>query len=372
MRGSRQRRFTGTESASAVPRPPGAGKAPGRPRPAASCDLQGVRAAVRLRRAGKPCRTPVAASSAPAAEQPHVRSSTLTAMPRLSVLIVDDEKNIRHTLRVCLEAMQAEVSEAASAPAALEAIGRSVFDVVFLDLRLGTQSGLDLIPQLLAENPNVVIIVVTAYATVETAVDAIRRGAWDYLPKPFTPAQIRHLLAKAENQRSLSVRLADLEQRAARPRRPTSISGRRRPRCDRCWRLSAAPRRPTSSVLFRGESGTGKGVLARAMHLESKRARSPLRDRELPDLDRGPAGQRAVRPRQGRVHRRHPRSARPGRGGRGRHPVSRRDRRSARRPAGRSCCAFCRRSASSAWARREPARRTCASWRPPTATSRPT
>src|SRR4051812_12042067 len=134
-------------------------------------------------------------------------------MPRLSVLVVDDEKNIRHTVRVCLEAMDAEVTEAASAPGALEAIRRAVFDVVFLDLRLGTQSGLDLIPQLLAENPNVVIVVVTAYATVETAVEAIRRGAWDYLPKPFTPAQIRHLLAKAENQRSLSVRLADLEQR---------------------------------------------------------------------------------------------------------------------------------------------------------------
>src|SRR3954469_25094835 len=133
-------------------------------------------------------------------------------MPGLSVLIVDDEKNIRHTLRVCLEAMDADVTEAASTPAALEAIARSTYHVVFLDLRLGTQSGLDLIPQLLADNPNVVIIVVTAYAPVEAAVEAIRRGAWDYLPKPFTPAQIRHLLAKAENQRSLSVRLADLEQ----------------------------------------------------------------------------------------------------------------------------------------------------------------
>ena len=89
----------------------------------------------------------------------------------------------------------------------MEAIGRSLYDMVFLDLRLGTQSGLDLIPQLLAENPNVVIVVVTAYATIETAVEAIRRGAWDYLPKPFTPAQIRQLLAKAEMQRSLTARL---------------------------------------------------------------------------------------------------------------------------------------------------------------------
>src|SRR5450432_1326514 len=134
-------------------------------------------------------------------------------MRQLAVLVVDDEKNIRQTLRVCLESMDAEVTEASSAPAALEALGRTIFDVVFLDLRIGTQNGLDLIPQLLAENPNVAIIVVTAYATIETAVEAIRRGAWDYLPKPFTPAQIRHLIQKAQVQRSLSARVADLQAR---------------------------------------------------------------------------------------------------------------------------------------------------------------
>src|SRR4029077_7810716 len=134
-------------------------------------------------------------------------------MQRFSVLIVDDEKNIRHTLRVCLEAMDANVVEAPSATGALEAIARRLFDVVFVDLRLGSESGLDLIPRLLAENPNVVIIVITAYATIETAVQAIRSGAWDYLPKPFTPGQIRHLLEKVQVQRLLSVRMADLQDR---------------------------------------------------------------------------------------------------------------------------------------------------------------
>ena len=113
-------------------------------------------------------------------------------MSQLHVLIVDDEKNIRSTLRVCLEGLGAEVAESASPQAALDAMARAAYDVVFLDLRLGMHSGLDLIPLLLAENPNVAIIVVTAYATVETAVEAMRRGVWDYLPKPFSPAQIRH------------------------------------------------------------------------------------------------------------------------------------------------------------------------------------
>src|SRR5262249_36913014 len=106
-------------------------------------------------------------------------------MARFSVLIVDDGKNIRHTLRVCLATIDAtSVGEAASTHAALDAMALSAFDMVFLDLRLGQESGLDLIPQLLAENPNIVIVIVTAYATIETAVQAIRRGAWDYLPKP--------------------------------------------------------------------------------------------------------------------------------------------------------------------------------------------
>ena len=186
-------------------------------------------------------------------------------MPRLSVLLVDNEKNIRQSLRLCLEAMNVDVSEAGSAQAALEASGRTIFDVVFLDLRLGGDDGMELIPRILADHPNVVIIIITAYATIETAVEAIRRGAWEYLPKPFSPAQIRHLLDKVEARRSASVRLNDLEDRLSMEAPEVDL-------------VSSAPamrltldivgRAATSevSVLFRGESGSGKGVFARAMH----------------------------------------------------------------------------------------------------------
>jgi NtrC-family two-component system response regulator AlgB len=204
-------------------------------------------------------------------------------MARLSVLVVDDEKNIRHTLRVCLEAMDAEVAEAASAPAALEALGRAVYDIAFVDLRLGTQSGLELIPQLLAENPNVVIIVVTAYATVETAVEAIRRGAWEYLPKPFTPAQVRHLVNKAQAQRSLSARVTDLEERLE-AEAPDVDLGSQAPAMRSVMEVVARAALADVSVLFRGESGTGKGVLARTMHLESKRRDRPFITINCPTL----------------------------------------------------------------------------------------
>jgi NtrC-family two-component system response regulator AlgB len=194
---------------------------------------------------------------------------------RLHVLIVDDEKNIRHTLRVCIEGLGGEVGEAASAQAGLEAIGRMTYDCVFLDLRLGAQSGLDLIPKILLENPNAAVIVVTAYATVETAVDAMRRGAWDYLPKPFTPAQIRHLLDKIVTQRSLSARVADLEGRL-RVEAPDVDLASASPPMHSVLEVVSRAAQADVSVLFRGESGTGKGVLARAMHAESKRRDRPF------------------------------------------------------------------------------------------------
>jgi len=205
-------------------------------------------------------------------------------MARFSVLIVDDEKNIRHTLRVCLETIEdTAVVEAASSQAALDAMARSAFDLVFLDLRLGQESGLDLIPRLLGENPNIVVVVVTAYATIETAVEAIRRGAWDYLPKPFTPAQIGHLVERAKAQRATSARLVDLEDRL-QAEAPEIDLVTRAPGMRSVLEVVSRAAQADVSVLFRGPSGTGKGVLARAMHLESKRRDRPFVTINCPTL----------------------------------------------------------------------------------------
>src|SRR6476620_12602545 len=204
-------------------------------------------------------------------------------MAKFSVLIVDDEKNIRHTLRVCLETMETTVVEAGSAQAALDAMARAAFDLVFLDLRLGQESGLDLIPRLLGENPNVVIVVVTAYATIETAVEAIRRGAWDYLPKPFTPAQIGHVVEKAKAHRAASARLVDLEDRLQSEAPEIDLESRA-PAMRAVLEIVNRAAQADVSVLFRGPSGTGKGVLARAMHLESKRRDRPFVTINCPTL----------------------------------------------------------------------------------------
>ena len=108
-----------------------------------------------------------------------------------AALVIDDDAGVRQSLRLCLEAAGARVLGVATAGAALEALDRGHFDVVFLDLWLGAEAGIDLLPEMLARQPDLGVIVVTAFASIESAVDAIRRGAVDYVPKPFTPDQIR-------------------------------------------------------------------------------------------------------------------------------------------------------------------------------------
>src|SRR5437870_3000823 len=131
----------------------------------------------------------------------------------MRVLIIDDEENIRKTTAVALEAMGHETVCVETGTEALKHLDKAAFDVVFLDLRLAGQSGLDLVPELLKAEARLEIVVFTAFASIETAVEAIRRGAVDYIPKPFTPDQIRQVLARVARARKLQGRLAELESR---------------------------------------------------------------------------------------------------------------------------------------------------------------
>ncbi len=192
---------------------------------------------------------------------------------QLRVLVIDDEKNIRTTLALCLEGLGCKVEQAANPAAALEALRLEPFDLAFCDLRLGHDSGLDLLPRLLAERPGLEVIVITAYATVDTAVEAMRRGAKDYLPKPFTPAQIRHLVGRAIGRRALERRVSDLETRLEEAA-PEAIVETASPRMQSVLDVIGRAAGHDVAVLLRGENGTGKGVLARLLH-----SRSPRRDR---------------------------------------------------------------------------------------------
>src|SRR5262249_44503143 len=105
----------------------------------------------------------------------------------MNILVIDDDASLRRTLRIALETMGHSVAEACDSAAALERLGHRPFELAFLDLRLAREHGLDVIAPLLHMAPGLHVVVVTAYATIETAVEAMRRGAFDYLPKPFTP-----------------------------------------------------------------------------------------------------------------------------------------------------------------------------------------
>jgi NtrC-family two-component system response regulator AlgB len=194
---------------------------------------------------------------------------------KFHVLVIDDEKNIRTTLTMCLEGMGADVAAVATPEAALAAINRSAYDLAFLDLRLANANGLDVIPQLLAAAPGLNIVVITAYATFDTAVEAIKRGARDYLPKPFSPAQIRHMVEQVQERQALTHRLSELEVQRLESA-PDIDFDTASPRMRAVLQMALRVAQSDTTVLLRGENGTGKGVLARLLHTQSERRTKPF------------------------------------------------------------------------------------------------
>ena len=194
---------------------------------------------------------------------------------KLRVLVIDDEKNIRSTLSLCLEQTGCHVGAVSSAEGALHALAQQTYELAFLDLRLGDSNGLDLIPKLLAESPNLIIVVMTAYATVDSAVEAIKRGASDYLPKPFQPAQIRHVVAQSVQRRDLKRQVNDLESRLQQTTPEADLESDS-PKVRGLLEIAARAAVADVPVLLRGESGTGKTVLARRIHSLSPRRKHPF------------------------------------------------------------------------------------------------
>ncbi|MDG4560182.1 MAG: sigma-54 dependent transcriptional regulator [Candidatus Competibacter sp.] len=194
-----------------------------------------------------------------------------TPRQRGRILIVDDETNLVKTFRYCLEEAGYDASSARNTAEATALVQQEVFDLCFLDLRLGDESGLTLLPLLRDLAPWMKIVIVTAYSSIEGAVEAIQLGAADYLAKPCTPEQLRLAARKQIEARRLEARLAELEARLKDPPLGADLASAS-PAMRQALEMARNVADTDATVLIQGESGTGKGVVARAVHGWSPRA----------------------------------------------------------------------------------------------------
>ena len=196
-----------------------------------------------------------------------------------SVLIVDDEPLLLRSLRRILERDGHTVWLAESEEAAAPAIASANLDVVVVDVGLGSSNGLDLLDRLKRSRSEVEVIVMTGQASIESAVGCIRRGAFDYLAKPFDDVhRVRAIVRRAVERRCLVRRNHELEdavrERVAGPGLAELVGNSSRLRA--LIRTIQSLRHNESHVLVEGESGTGKELVARAIHRNSPRARGPF------------------------------------------------------------------------------------------------
>jgi len=203
----------------------------------------------------------------------------------MRILIVDDEPSIRNTTAVALESMGHQAEAASNSQSAARLLESARFDIVLLDLKLEEEKGLDLVPEFLRRWPQLSIIVFTAFASIESAVEAMRRGAADYIPKPFTPEQVREVLARVDRTRRLQGRLAELESRL-RTDAPSPDLTTLEPAMQRAYEILFKAASTPATILLAGESGTGKTVVARAIHDRSAQRESAFVTVSCPSLSR--------------------------------------------------------------------------------------
>jgi NtrC-family two-component system response regulator AlgB len=203
----------------------------------------------------------------------------------MRVLVVDDERNIRQTMATALESMDHEVVTVSTGNEALRRLETDNFQVVLLDLKLQQESGLDLLAEILRRDPNISVVIVTAYASIESAVEAMRRGAYDFLAKPCTPDQVRQVLNRIARTRQLENRVVELESRLQAESAEFDLESDA-PLMQKALAIASKAASSEATVLLLGESGTGKSVLARAMHERSRRSRAAFITVSCPSLSR--------------------------------------------------------------------------------------
>ncbi len=191
------------------------------------------------------------------------------------VLLVDDEKSIRTTLSAFLQKNGCRVELASNGQEAIEMIKTTFFDLVITDLKMNPVNGLDVIRSVKEINPLTEVVVLTGYGTLESGIEAMKLGAYDYITKPPDLEEFRLLVSKALEKNALATKVEKLQTALSEKYSYDNIVGKSNEMMEVLSMVSRVA--PTeSTVLISGESGTGKELVARAIHLSSKRKNRPL------------------------------------------------------------------------------------------------
>jgi DNA-binding NtrC family response regulator len=193
----------------------------------------------------------------------------------MRLIVIDDEKSQRHLLAGFLEKHGHEVRQAESGPQALELLSKSGSEVALTDMRMPDMDGLTLLNEIKRNHPETEVVVITAFATVENAVDAMKAGAADYLLKPVNLEQLTIILKKIENNQRLITENRYLKRKLESIETFPELIGQSKAFQKVLADISVVSA-TDSTILIRGESGTGKELVARAIHISSPRKNGPF------------------------------------------------------------------------------------------------
>jgi DNA-binding NtrC family response regulator len=193
----------------------------------------------------------------------------------ISILIVDDEKVVRDSLSKWFREDGYHVGVAENAAAALKQLQANKWDIILLDIKMPGVDGMELQQRIKEIDPSATIIFITAHASVDTAVQALKSGAFDYVTKPVDPDYLSHLVSNAVKQRSLANENLKLREQITEISRADEIIGDS-PQMQKVFELIKTVASTDTTVMIRGESGTGKELIARAIHSSSSRRYFPI------------------------------------------------------------------------------------------------
>ncbi|MCF8053160.1 MAG: sigma-54 dependent transcriptional regulator [Desulfobacterales bacterium] len=186
------------------------------------------------------------------------------------IVVVDDELSMRELLELMLTREGYDVTCAASGGEAVGLLDKVQADLLLCDIRLGDMTGLDVLRQWKKKQPYTVVIMISAYASTETAVEAMNEGAFDYVPKPFDIEEVKETIANALNRKTIAAEKQALDDELQKTLHFGRIVGNT-PRMHQIYKMIRQVAKTDTNVLITGESGTGKELVARAIHMESNR-----------------------------------------------------------------------------------------------------